>query len=59
MHSKLSIAQAVAVATPCCPAPVSAIILFFPSLFANKACPSFDATEEYCYISEKEYEKNN
>ena len=27
--------------------------------FANKACPSFDATEEYCYISEKEYEKNN
>ncbi len=27
--------------------------------FANKACPSFDATEEYCYISEKEYEKNS
>ena len=27
--------------------------------FANKACPSFDATEEYCYISEIKYEKNN
>ena len=27
--------------------------------FANKACPSFDATEEYCYISEMEYEKNS
>jgi len=27
--------------------------------FANKACPSFDATEEYRYISEMEYEKNN
>tara|TARA_Y100000114_G_C11760322_1_gene329205 strand:+ start:2844 stop:3296 length:453 start_codon:yes stop_codon:yes gene_type:complete len=27
--------------------------------FAAKACPSFDATEEYCYISEIKYEKNN
>ena len=27
--------------------------------FANKACPSFDATEEYKYISEIEYEKNS
>ena len=32
-------AQTVAVATPCCPAPVSAIILFLPSLFASKICP--------------------
>lgn len=27
--------------------------------FANKACPSFDATSEYEYISNKEYEKNS
>lgn len=27
--------------------------------FANKACPSFDATAEYEYISNKEYEKNS
>tara|TARA_B110000196_G_scaffold224844_1_gene193752 strand:+ start:84 stop:539 length:456 start_codon:yes stop_codon:yes gene_type:complete len=27
--------------------------------FSNKACPSFDATEEYDYISKTEYEKNN
>ena len=27
--------------------------------FSEKACPSFDATEEYEYISEIEYEKNS
>jgi N-acetylmuramoyl-L-alanine amidase len=27
--------------------------------FSNKACPSFDATEEYSYISEMQYEKDN
>src|SRR5437867_4621969 len=29
-------AQAIAVATPCCPAPVSAIILFFPIFFFSR-----------------------
>jgi|TARA_R110000803_G_scaffold95632_2_gene163704 N-acetylmuramoyl-L-alanine amidase len=27
--------------------------------FANKACPSFDATKEYKYISEIDYEENS
>ena len=39
MHSSPSIAQTVAVATPCCPAPVSAMILVLPMRFANKPCP--------------------
>ena len=28
------------VATPCCPAPVSAIILFLPIAFASNICPT-------------------
>ena len=32
-------AQAVAVATPCCPAPVSAITSFAPIFFAKRICP--------------------
>jgi len=32
--------QAVAVATPCCPAPVSAMIRGFPIRFASNACPT-------------------
>ena len=32
-------AQAVAVATPCWPAPVSAMIRLLPMRLANKACP--------------------
>ena len=32
-------AAAVAVATPCCPAPVSAIILVFPIFLASSTCP--------------------
>ena len=39
-QSKFNFAQIVAVATPCCPAPVSAIILFLPNFFANNACPT-------------------
>ncbi len=39
-HLIPSSAQAVAVATPCCPAPVSAIILDLPMRFANNAWPS-------------------
>ena len=38
-HSSPNNAAAVAVATPCCPAPVSAIILVFPILLANNASP--------------------
>src|SRR6266571_2278401 len=37
--SKPRAAQAIAVATPCCPAPVSAMILRFPIFFASSACP--------------------
>mmetsp|Transcript_24080 Transcript_24080/g.51145 ORF Transcript_24080/g.51145 Transcript_24080/m.51145 type:complete len:249 (+) Transcript_24080:990-1736(+) len=39
MHSRPSKAQAVAVATPCWPAPVSAMMRFFPSFMARSACP--------------------
>jgi len=39
MHFRPIRAHTVAVATPCCPAPVSAIILDFPSLFAIRICP--------------------
>mmetsp|Transcript_27089 Transcript_27089/g.51310 ORF Transcript_27089/g.51310 Transcript_27089/m.51310 type:complete len:201 (-) Transcript_27089:857-1459(-) len=39
MHSNPNMAQTVAVATPCCPAPVSAMILSFPSALAIRACP--------------------
>ena len=38
-HSSPSNAAAVALATPCWPAPVSAIILRLPILFASNACP--------------------
>ena len=40
MHSRLSSAHTVAVATPCCPAPVSAMILDFPILRASSPCPT-------------------
>ena len=36
-EAQLQRAQAVAVATPCCPAPVSAIILFLPIFLASSA----------------------
>mmetsp|Transcript_13628 Transcript_13628/g.32994 ORF Transcript_13628/g.32994 Transcript_13628/m.32994 type:complete len:248 (-) Transcript_13628:604-1347(-) len=39
MHSKPSLAHMVAVATPCCPAPVSAMMRGFPIFFARMACP--------------------
>ena len=39
MHFKPIKAQTVAVATPCCPAPVSAIIRDFFNLFASIICP--------------------
>mmetsp|Transcript_26463 Transcript_26463/g.32180 ORF Transcript_26463/g.32180 Transcript_26463/m.32180 type:complete len:256 (-) Transcript_26463:543-1310(-) len=39
MHSKSNNAHAAAVATPCCPAPVSAMMRFFPNFMASKACP--------------------
>jgi len=32
-------AQTVAVATPCCPAPVSAMMRFLPKRWAIKICP--------------------
>ena len=38
-HPMSNMAQAVAVATPCCPAPVSAITRVFPSSLASSACP--------------------
>ena len=38
-HSSPRRAAHVAVATPCCPAPVSAIILLFPMYLASRACP--------------------
>ena len=40
MHSRPSRAQAVAVATPCCPAPVSAMMRFLPRCLASSAWPS-------------------
>mmetsp|Transcript_90829 Transcript_90829/g.257171 ORF Transcript_90829/g.257171 Transcript_90829/m.257171 type:complete len:259 (+) Transcript_90829:819-1595(+) len=40
MHSRPSSAQAVAVATPCWPAPVSAMMRGLPMRFASSACPS-------------------
>ena len=39
MHSKFIKAQTVAVATPCCPAPVSAMMRFLPKCLASKICP--------------------
>ena len=39
-HSSPNRAQAVAVATPCCPAPVSAMILRFPRRRASTTWPS-------------------
>ncbi len=39
-HSMPISAAAVAVATPCCPAPVSAMSLVLPIFFASSACPS-------------------
>ena len=38
-HSSPSRAAAVAVATPCCPAPVSAITRRLPMRCASRACP--------------------
>ncbi len=38
-HSNPKRAHTVAVATPCCPAPVSAMIRFFPMRRASNACP--------------------
>ncbi len=38
-HSMPNSAQAVAVATPCCPAPVSAMILVLPMRRASSAWP--------------------
>ena len=37
-HSSPSRAHTVAVATPCCPAPVSAMMRFLPMRCANNAC---------------------
>jgi len=39
-HSRPSRAQAVAAATPCCPAPVSAITRVLPIRWVSSACPS-------------------
>ena len=39
-QSRPKSAQAVAVATPCCPAPVSAITLRLPIRLASSTCPS-------------------
>ena len=39
-HSSPSNAAAVADATPCCPAPVSATTRFFPIRLTSKACPN-------------------
>ena len=39
-HSSPNSAHAVAAATPCCPAPVSAIIRDLPIRLASSACPS-------------------
>ena len=39
MEQEDSSTQTVAVATPCCPAPVSAMIRFFPMRRASKICP--------------------
>ena len=39
LHSSPKRAAAVAVATPCCPAPVSAITFCFPIRLARSACP--------------------
>jgi hypothetical protein len=33
-------AHTVAVATPCCPAPVSAMMRFLPSRWASRICPT-------------------
>jgi hypothetical protein len=38
-HCSPSAEHAIAVPTPCCPAPVSAITLFLPIFFANNAWP--------------------
>ncbi len=38
-HSMPNRAAAVAVATPCCPAPVSAMRRVLPIFFARRACP--------------------
>mmetsp|Transcript_6582 Transcript_6582/g.15701 ORF Transcript_6582/g.15701 Transcript_6582/m.15701 type:complete len:275 (-) Transcript_6582:587-1411(-) len=40
MHSIPNSAQAVAVATPCWPAPVSAMMRLFPIFLAKRACPT-------------------
>ena len=40
MGKKRIIAATDAVATPCCPAPVSAIILFLPIALASNICPT-------------------
>ena len=39
IHFKPNRAATVAVATPCCPAPVSAIILVLPIFFASRIWP--------------------
>ena len=39
IQGKPNKAHTVAVATPCCPAPVSAIILDFHIFLANRICP--------------------
>jgi len=39
-HSNPKSAAAVATATPCCPAPVSAMMRFFPILEASSTWPS-------------------
>jgi hypothetical protein len=39
MHCMFIKAHTVAVATPCCPAPVSAMIRFFPIRFASNTWP--------------------